>query len=124
MSHICFYNKEYFFRFLAEESYPGPGKFILTNDPTWIIDPIDGTTNFVHGLPMIAISIALFIDSAPVVGIIYNPITEQLYTAVKGQGAFLNGSPIKVSGQTGTYPQCYYTTSAFRNFTFKKEIFK
>ena len=93
-----------FFRFLAEESYPGQGKFVLTNDPTWIIDPIDGTTNFIHGIPMIAISIGLFIDLAPAVAIIYNPITEHLYTAVKGQGAFLNGNPIKVSGETGIWP--------------------
>jgi inositol-phosphate phosphatase/L-galactose 1-phosphate phosphatase len=50
---------------------------------------------------MVAISIGLFINQAPVVGIIYNPIREELYTAVKGEGAFLNGNPIRASGQTG-----------------------
>lgn len=69
--------------------------------PTWIIDPIDGTMNFVHGLPHTCISVALLINKTAEIGIVYNPILEQLFTARKGQGAFLNGAPIRVSGEKG-----------------------
>jgi len=66
----------------------------LTDNPTWCIDPIDGTTNFVHGLPFICISIGLLINKEPVVGVIFNPILNDLYTACKNGGAFLNGKPL------------------------------
>ncbi len=51
---------------------------MLTDDPTWIVDPIDGTINFVHGFPFVAISIALLIKKEPVVGVIYNPILKEV----------------------------------------------
>jgi myo-inositol-1(or 4)-monophosphatase len=85
-------------KFIGEESTAVGQKCVLTDDPTWIIDPVDGTMNFVHGLPLVAISIGLLIKKTPVIGIIYNPILDQLYTARLGQGAFLNGKPIRVSG--------------------------
>jgi len=66
----------------------------LTDNPTWCIDPIDGTTNFVHGFPFICISIALLINKEPVIGVIFNPILNDLYTASKNGGAFLNGKPL------------------------------
>jgi len=66
----------------------------LTDNPTWCIDPIDGTTNFVHGLPFICISIALLINKEPVIGVIFNPILNDLYTASKNGGAFLNEKPL------------------------------
>jgi len=66
----------------------------LTDNPTWCIDPIDGTTNFVHGLPFICISIALLINKEPVIGVIFNPILNDLYTASKNGGAFLNDKPL------------------------------
>ncbi|XP_076244734.1 uncharacterized protein LOC143185534 [Calliopsis andreniformis] len=83
-------------RFIAEES---TGKELpeLTDDPTWIIDPIDGTTNFIHGFPQICIVIGLAIKKEMVIGIVYNPVLEQLFTARKGRGAFLNEKPIRVS---------------------------
>jgi len=62
----------------------------LTDDPTWIIDPIDGTTNFVHGFPFVAVCIGLTINKEPVVGAIFNPFLDQLFTARKGNGAYLN----------------------------------
>ncbi len=73
--------------FLGEE-----GGEIRGSDPDhrWIIDPIDGTTNFIHGLPLLAISIALERKGEPVAGLIYNPIMDELYTAEKGRGAYLN----------------------------------
>lgn len=60
--------------------------------------------NFVHGLPHICISVGLLIDKVAEIGIVYNPILEQLFTARKGQGAFLNGAPIQVSGKKGNFP--------------------
>lgn len=78
---------------LAEEgSYPaGNGRH------TWIIDPIDGTTNFAHGFPWFCSSIALEHDGRLQVGVIYNPINDELFYAIAGGGAFLNGRRIKVS---------------------------
>ncbi|CAF0844585.1 unnamed protein product [Didymodactylos carnosus] len=87
-------------KFIGEESAAGGAKQPLTDDPTWIIDPIDGTTNFVHGFPFIAISVGLVIKKQAEIGVIYNPISENLYSAVKGKGAFKNGRPIQSSQQT------------------------
>lgn len=87
-------------KFIGEESVAAGEKCQLTSDPTWIIDPIDGTMNFVHGFPHCCISIALFVNESPMIGIIYNPNVEQLFTARKGQGAFLNGKRIQVSHET------------------------
>jgi myo-inositol-1(or 4)-monophosphatase len=56
----------------------------------WIVDPLDGTTNFLHGVPLFAISIGLEREGQLVAGVIYNPISDELYTAEKGKGAFLN----------------------------------
>ncbi|XP_017841866.1 inositol monophosphatase ttx-7-like [Drosophila busckii] len=72
----------------------------LTDAPTWIIDPIDGTTNYIHRLPICGISVALAINKQLVVGIIYNPAANELYSAWSEHGAFLNGKPIRVSGAT------------------------
>ncbi len=62
-----------------------------------IVDPIDGTTNFVNKLPHTAISVGVYIDKKPYIGIVYNPILDELYTAVVGEGAFCNGEKIEVS---------------------------
>ncbi|KAG7198887.1 hypothetical protein KM043_015710 [Ampulex compressa] len=83
-------------RIIAEES-AGNNLPELTNHPTWIIDPIDGTMNFIHGFPHTCVVIGLAIKKEMVIGIVYNPILEQLFTARKGRGAFLNGKQIKVS---------------------------
>ncbi|KAF7997228.1 hypothetical protein HCN44_005505 [Aphidius gifuensis] len=69
----------------------------LTDAPTWIIDPIDGTTNFVHSFPHTCISIALVVKRNIEIGIVYNPILDQLFTARRGEGAFLNGKRIQSS---------------------------
>ncbi|XP_057328136.1 inositol monophosphatase 1-like [Microplitis mediator] len=86
-------------RFIGEETTSSGTKIQLTDAPTWVIDPIDGTMNFVHGLPHTCISVALLINKVAEIGIVYNPILEQLFTARKGQGAFMNANPIKVSGE-------------------------
>jgi myo-inositol-1(or 4)-monophosphatase len=65
----------------------------------WIIDPLDGTTNFLHGIPMFAISIALERQGQMVAGVIYNPAMDELYTAERGGGAFLNDRRLRVAGR-------------------------
>lgn len=64
---------------------------------TWIIDPIDGTANFLRGIPLWCVSLGLHAGNDFVIGVIYNPVTEELYAACKGKGATLNGKPIHVS---------------------------
>jgi myo-inositol-1(or 4)-monophosphatase len=66
---------------------------------TWIVDPLDGTTNFLHGIPQFAISIALEREGTIVAGVIYNPIDEQLFTAERGKGAFLNDQRLRVAAR-------------------------
>lgn len=63
----------------------------------WVIDPIDGTTNFVHGFPWFAVSIALEVDGEPRAGVVYAPVDDRCFAAAAGQGATLNDSPIRVS---------------------------
>lgn len=83
--------------FLLEE-----GGEIEGTDKThkWIVDPLDGTTNFMHGIPHFAISIALERDTKLVAGVIYNPITDELFSAERGSGAFYNHGRLRVAGRT------------------------
>lgn len=76
--------------FFAEEQENTP----LTDTPTWMVDPIDGTTNFMRGRRFSAISVALMENKQPVLGLIYNPYTGEMFRAEKGKGATLNGTPI------------------------------
>lgn len=87
-------------KFIGEETSAAFGTSELTDDPTWIVDPLDGTTNFVHGFPFVCVSIGLTIGKVPTVGVVYNPIFDELFTAIRGYGAFLNGTPIKASSET------------------------
>ncbi|XP_032777985.1 inositol monophosphatase 1 isoform X1 [Daphnia magna] len=86
--------------FIGEESVAVGEKCDLTNDPTWIVDPVDGTMNFVHSFPHSCIALAVLYHKDVHIGIIYNPILEQMYTAKCNQGAFLNDKPIRVSEET------------------------
>jgi len=67
---------------------------------TWIVDPLDGTTNFLHGIPQFAISIGLKREDIIVAGVIYNPITDELFTAERGKGAYLNDRRLRVAART------------------------
>lgn len=67
----------------------------------WIIDPLDGTTNFLHGFPQFAVSIALKHKDRLETGVIYDPVSQELFTAARGEGAQLNGKKIRVSGHIG-----------------------
>ncbi|MDP2410980.1 MAG: inositol monophosphatase family protein [Pseudolabrys sp.] len=82
--------------FLGEEGGKREG---ADGSHTWIVDPLDGTTNFLHGIPQFAISIALAREGAVVAGLIYNPAIEELFVAEKGKGAFLNDQRIRVAGR-------------------------
>lgn len=84
------------FGFLLEE-----GGEVVGSDPNtrWIIDPLDGTTNFLHGIPHFAISVALERDGEIIAGLIYNPVTNESFSAEKGCGAFFNDRRMRVSAR-------------------------
>ena len=71
----------------------------VTAEHLWVIDPLDGTTNFAHGIPHFAISVAYYHNGEPVCGAIFNPIRRDWYTASRGEGAFANGRRVKVAGE-------------------------
>jgi myo-inositol-1(or 4)-monophosphatase len=73
------------------------GMLNSSSEYRWIIDPLDGTVNFAHGVPIFCISIALTFNGNIVLGVVFNPVSEELFTAASGQGAQLNGRPIQVS---------------------------
>lgn len=79
--------------FLAEES----GSHEVSSEYRWIIDPLDGTLNFTHGFPIFSVSLALEVKGEIVLGIVYDPNGDELYSAEKGRGALLNNKPIHVS---------------------------
>src|SRR5208282_1867391 len=63
----------------------------------WHVDPLDGTTNFAHGYPCFAVSIGVVEDGEPLAGVVFNPVSEELFTATRGEGAYLNEERIHVS---------------------------
>jgi myo-inositol-1(or 4)-monophosphatase len=82
--------------FLGEEGGAREGS---DKSHTWIVDPLDGTTNFLHGIPQFAISIGLAREGTVIAGVIYNPANDELYIAERGKGAFLNDQRIRVAGR-------------------------
>lgn len=83
-------------QFLAEEGE----KAVSDSEFLWMVDPLDGTTNYAHGFPVFCISIALMEKGKINTGCIYNPILDECFIALKGKGAYLNNLPIKVSGES------------------------
>ena len=81
-------------RFLTEETVNAP----LGDEPTWIVDPVDGTLNLVHGFPYISVSLALAVGRRPVAGAVCDPLRDELFSAADGEGAACNGRPISVGG--------------------------
>ncbi len=96
---------ERMFRTLIAERFPGHdvlaeemgGSASIPSGPCWVFDPLDGTTNFVHGLPIFCASLALEIDGIAQVAAVFDPTRKELFTAERGGGAYLNGRPIRVS---------------------------
>ena len=80
---------------LGEESHTS----LVPGDVTWIVDPVDGTTNYAHRIPLVAVSVGLWRRNRVDLGAVYLPVLDELFWAVRGQGAFLNGERITVSGE-------------------------
>ncbi len=90
---------------LAEET----GEIIQDSAYKWIIDPIDGTVNFAHGIPLNCVSIGVEHEGEIILGCVYNPHLNELFFAEKGKGAFLNDKPIRVSEETQAIKACLVT---------------
>ncbi|GAO49784.1 inositol monophosphatase [Saitoella complicata NRRL Y-17804] len=93
------------FKFIGEETQSAGADSVLDDHPTFIVDPIDGTMNFVHGNPWCAISIGLSINRIPYIGIIYSPFLNEMYTAIRNQGSYLhkpNQPPLRLPLQPPT----------------------
>ncbi|KIX02091.1 uncharacterized protein Z518_08030 [Rhinocladiella mackenziei CBS 650.93] len=93
--------------FVGEEMYSqGSSKaYLVTNAPTWIVDPLDGTVNFTHSFVMFCVSIALVVNQRPVIGVIYAPLLNQLFSACRGKGAWLNETTrLPLLGSVGVGP--------------------
>lgn len=85
--------------FVGEESVAAADGKIpdVGDEPTWFVDPLDGTTNFVHGFPFSCVSVGLAVNKIPMVGVVLNPILNETFTAVRDKGARLNGKKITAS---------------------------
>ena len=90
---------------LAEEGGARPG----SATHRWIVDPLDGTTNYAHGMPHFAVSVALEVEGIVVVGVVFDPNRDECFTAVRGDGAFLDGRPLRVS-ETPTLDESLLST--------------
>ncbi|MCC6947764.1 MAG: inositol monophosphatase [Bradyrhizobiaceae bacterium] len=84
------------FSFLMEERGAVSGKDASN---AWVVDPLDGTTNFLHGIPLFAISIAHVKDGVPNAGLVFNPVTDELFVAERGKGAFLHNRRLRVAAR-------------------------
>ena len=101
------------YSFITEET----GKILNKNrDIFWIVDPIDGTTNFLHGVPHFAISIALQIDGEIISGLVYDPIKNEIFYAEKNSGSFMNNNRVRVSNKSNI-DECLFATD---NYGIKK----
>ena len=90
---------------LSEEA----GEIATSSEYKWIIDPIDGTVNYAHGIPICCVSIGVEHNGSMVMGAVYNPFLKEFYFAEKGAGAMLNGDAISVSGETEVIKACLVT---------------
>jgi myo-inositol-1(or 4)-monophosphatase len=104
---------------LAEEE---GGIVAGASEALWIVDPLDGTTNFAHGFPFVCVSIALALSNELTVGVVYNPVMNELFFASKGKGAFLNHRPIGVSQQTSLKQSLLGTGFSYNLAPIKKEV--
>ncbi len=85
------------------------GEISSASEYKWIIDPIDGTINFAHGIPLCCVSIGIEHNGSIVMGVVYNPFLKEFYFAEKGKGASLNGNTISVSSQSSVLKSCLVT---------------
>jgi len=85
------------------------GELLKPSDYQWIIDPIDGTVNFAHGIPICCVSIGLMHEGQLILGAVFNPMMNELFFAERGKGATLNGNPIRVSEKSDFKQACLVT---------------
>ena len=107
--------------FIAEEKENDPA--MLTGDHCFIIDPIDGTTNFIHDYHHSCISVAMFSHGEPILGIVYNPYLDELFHAEKGKGAYLNNTPLRVSNRPLETALVAFGTTPYYKDQFAKKTF-
>lgn len=88
---------------------------VIGNTPTWVLDPLDGTTNFINGIPLFAVAIALVENRKPTIGIIYDPVHDELFVAERGGGAFLNGKRLHVTNRDVIRGALMYAGRGYRN---------
>ncbi len=89
----------------------------------WVVDPIDGTANFIRNFNLSAISVGLLHNGEPVLGVVFNPFTNEMYYAEKGKGAFLNGAPVKVSDRDYNH-SVFCTAFSLYNKAYAEPCFK
>jgi myo-inositol-1(or 4)-monophosphatase len=82
---------------LSEETVDSPGR--LSKDRVWVVDPLDGTKEFIEGVPNFVVSVALVEKGFPIVGVLYNPVTKETFTAAKDEGAYLDGELIRCTAK-------------------------
>ncbi len=109
-------------QFIGEESMEETPD--IRSGYTFVIDPIDGTTNFVHGFMQSAVSVGLLKDGAMLCGVVYNPYTEELFTAERGKGAYLNGVPIRASADPITKTMVGFGTSPYHRSALSEPTFR
>eukprot|EP00055_Hartaetosiga_balthica_P004467 m.11746 g.11746 ORF g.11746 m.11746 type:complete len:288 (-) comp3881_c0_seq1:94-957(-) len=97
--------------FVGEETSSVEGGYSLSDSPTWIVDPIDGTTNFVHRNARVCVSIGFSVKKKAVVGVIYDPIIDELFTAYIGGGAYVNGQRLHVHDEPTQLDQIIVSTN-------------
>ncbi len=125
--------KESLLKILPEAVFVGEEEDIhasVEKGYAFIVDPIDGTTNFIKDYHMSVVSVGLILDGEKYMGVVYNPYSDEMFTAIRGQGAYLNGKPIRVSSELlengivlfGTAP--YYEDLSRRSFEMAFDYFK
>ncbi len=104
-------------QFIAEETSSNYAE--VGDGYYWVIDPLDGTTNFLHKLPVFAVSVGLIYQKQPILGLIYEPNRDELFTAAKGNGAHLNGKPINVSPENSLSKSLLATGFPYYDFSYQ-----
>lgn len=107
-----------------ENAWPAEELAQLNTRSCWVVDPLDGTQNFVTGLPLSCVSVAYLERGEPLVGVVYNPTTGELYSAVRGQGAYLNGARLSVSSRSNLETPALLATGFPRDIARKPHLLK
>jgi myo-inositol-1(or 4)-monophosphatase len=105
---------------VAEESGETQG----SNEGIWYIDPLDGTVNYAHHIPLFCVSIAFAYDGSVKLGAVYDPLRDEMFTAERGKGAFLNGKPIHASATTELQKSLLVTGFPYDTWNTEKDNFK